>query len=43
MEIYPSKKEDECDLLANLMSDKELIELAVEHGMEESVVKKSIK
>jgi len=43
MDLYPSKKIDECELLADLMSDKELIELAVEHGMEESVVKKSIK
>jgi hypothetical protein len=43
LDLYPSKKIDECELLAQLMTDKELIELAVDHGMEESVVKKMLK
>jgi hypothetical protein len=43
LDLYPAKKIDECELMAQLMSDKELIELAVDHGMEESVVKKMLK
>ena len=43
MDLYPSKKIDECELLADLMTDKEVIELAVQYGMDEATVKKQIK
>jgi hypothetical protein len=43
MELYPSRKLDECDLLANLMSEKEIVELALEYGMDEATVKKQLR
>ena len=42
-ELYPLKKYDEIELLAKLSTDKEVIELAVDHGLEESAVKKRLK
>ena len=43
MDLYPARKVDECEMLADMMTDKELIALGVEYGMEESEVKKLIK
>jgi hypothetical protein len=42
-ELYPLKKYDEIELLAAIMTDKELKDLAREHGMEESVIAKKLK
>jgi hypothetical protein len=42
-EIYPLKKYDEIDLLSRLSTDKEVLQLAVDHGYEESEVKKRLK
>jgi len=43
MDLYPTKKQDECELLAGLMTDKEILELGVKHGMEDSEIKKILK
>ena len=40
LDLYPSKKQADCELLADLMTDKEFKELALMHGMDESEIKK---
>lgn len=42
-EIYPLKKLDEIDLLSKMATDKEVLQLAVDHGYEESDIKKRLK
>lgn len=39
-EIYPSRKTDELEMLAELMTNKEFKELAIEHGYEEKEIEK---
>lgn len=41
-EIYPNKKTDEIDLLAKIITDDELKELARDYGFEESLIKKKL-
>lgn len=43
LDIYPAKKQADCELLAELMSDADFKELAVMHGMEDAEVKKLLK
>ena len=43
LELYPNKKVDECELLSDLMTDKELVDLAVQYGMDEATVKKQLR
>lgn len=42
-EIYPSKKMDEIELLASMVTDKEIKDLAKKYGMEDSVIAKKLK
>lgn len=42
-EIYPAKKLDEIELLAKLMTDAELKDLARKHGLEEATIAKKLK
>jgi hypothetical protein len=42
-EIYPNRKIDEIELLAKMVTDKELKELAKRYGMEDSVITKKFK
>jgi hypothetical protein len=42
-EIYPTKKLDELEMLATLITDKELKDLARQHGMDESTIAKKLK
>jgi len=42
-EIYPNRKLDELELLAQITTDKELKELARKHGMDEATIAKKIK
>ena len=42
-EIYPNKKIDEIELLAKLATDKDLKNLAREHGMDEATIAKKFK
>lgn len=42
-EIYPNKKMDEIEMLADLITDKELKDLAKRYGMEDSVISKKLK
>jgi hypothetical protein len=42
-ELYPSMKYDEIELLANLSSDKEIKQLAKDHGWEDSAIAKILK
>jgi hypothetical protein len=42
-EIYPNRKTDELELLAELATDKDIKELARKHGMEEAVIAKKLK
>ena len=42
-EIYPSRKRDELELLAQLSTDKDLKELARKHGMDEATIAKKLK
>jgi len=42
-EIYPSKKNDELELLADISTDKEIKELARKHGMDEATIAKKLK
>ena len=42
-EIYPNKKIDEIELLAKLVTDKDLKELARKHGMDEPTIAKKFK
>ena len=43
LEVYPTKKVDECELLADLMNDKEFKEFAKMYGMEDTDINKIIK
>lgn len=43
LDLYPTRKQDECELLAKLMTEKDFIELGNKYGMEESDVKKKLK
>jgi hypothetical protein len=42
-EIYPNRKMDEIELLADMITDKELKALAKTYGMEDSVIAKKLK
>ena len=42
-EIYPNRKLDELEMLADLASDKEIKDLARQHGMDESTIAKKFK
>ena len=42
-EIYPTKKLDELEMLATLITDKEIKDLARQHGMDESTIAKKLK
>ena len=42
-EIYPSRKRDELELLAQLSTDKDLKELARKYGMDEATIAKKLK
>ena len=42
-EIYPNKKTDEIELLAELSTDKELKDLARQYGMDEATIAKKLK
>jgi hypothetical protein len=43
MEIYPNRKLDEIDMLADMMDTKELKELARQHGYEDKQIDKMLK
>jgi hypothetical protein len=43
LDLYPAKKQADCELLADLMTDKEFKELALMHGMDEAEIKKITK
>jgi hypothetical protein len=40
LELYPSKKQDELELLSELMTLKEIKELARQHGYEDKEIEK---
>lgn len=42
-ELYPSKKMDEISMLADLVTDKELKALAIEHGYDSATISKKLK
>ena len=42
-EFYPDKKEDEINLMSQLMTDKEVKDLARQHGMDEATIAKKLK
>jgi hypothetical protein len=42
-EIYPNRKMDELEMLAELSTDKDIKELARKHGMDEATIAKKIK
>jgi hypothetical protein len=42
-EIYPSMKIDEIELLSSLSTDKEIKELAKQHGMDDATIAKKLK
>lgn len=42
-EIYPNHKSDEIELLAKMLTDKELKDLARKHGMDEPTIAKKLK
>jgi len=42
-EIYPNRKQDELELLANLSTDKEIKDLARTHGVDEATIAKKLK
>ena len=42
-EIYPSRKIDELEMLAELTTDKEIKELARKYGMDEATIAKKLK
>ena len=42
-EIYPNKKSDEIELLAELSTDKDIKDLARKHGMDEATIAKKLK
>ena len=42
-EVYPNKKMDELELLAELVTDKDVKELARKHGLDEATIAKKLK
>lgn len=42
-EFYPQKKTDELELLASISTDKEIKDLARDHGMDEATIAKKFK
>ena len=42
-ELYPDRKDDELELMSQLMTDKEVKELARQYGMDESTIAKKLK
>jgi len=42
-EIYPNRKRDELELMAQLATDKDMKELARKYGMDEAVIAKKLK
>ena len=42
-EIYPNKKMDELELMADLATDKDMKELARKHGLDEATIAKKLK
>ena len=42
-EIYPNKKRDELELMAELTTDKDIKELARKYGMDEAIIAKKLK
>ena len=42
-EIYPNKKLDEIELLSDLITDKEIKELARKYGLDEATIAKKLK
>jgi predicted transcriptional regulator len=42
-ELYPNKKEDEIELLAKIMTDKEVKDLGREYGFDEATLAKKLK
>ena len=42
-ELYPNRKQDELELLADLLTDKEVKELGRKYGMDEATLAKKIK
>jgi uncharacterized protein YidB (DUF937 family) len=42
-EIYPNRKIDELEMLAELTTDKEIKELARKYGMDEATIAKKLK
>jgi len=42
-EIYPNRKRDELELLAELSTDKEIKDLARKHGLDEAIIAKKLK
>jgi len=43
LDIYPTKKQSDCEMLADMMTDKDYKELAKLHGMEDSEINKILK
>jgi hypothetical protein len=43
MELYPDMRTDEVELLAKINTDKDIKELARQHGMDDSEIKKKFK
>ena len=42
-ELYPNKKRDEVEMLSQLMTDKEIKDLARKYGMDEATIAKKLK
>ena len=42
-EIYPNRKRDELELMAELATDKDMKELARKYGMDEAIIAKKLK
>jgi hypothetical protein len=42
-EIYPNRKNDELEMLADMSTDKEIKDLARKHGMDEATIAKKLK
>ena len=42
-EIYPNRKRDELEMIAQLNTDKEIKELARKYGMDEATIAKKLK
>ncbi len=43
LSFFPTMKEDEIELLAKIMTDKEFKELAKDHGIDDATIKKIVK